>query len=77
LIVIIIMEILLVASLYDKRWLLFGWPSRLGLFDIQKAVSTSTLFFILSYLLLQFTFFGVANRDTSMFTNLFITQNKI
>jgi len=71
------MEILLVASLYDKRWLLFGWPSRLGLFDIQKAVSTSTLFFILSYLLLQFTFFGVANRDTSMFTNLFITQNKI
>ena len=47
------MECLLFASLYDSRWLAFGWPKDLRYFDIHQDIHTSNLFYAVAYLQTQ------------------------
>ena len=44
------MDLLLYASLYDYRWLAFGWPKALGYFDVHMDLVTSNLFYAVAYL---------------------------
>ena len=47
------MDVMLLASLYDYRWLAFGWPKNLGYFDIHADITTSNLFYAVAYLQTQ------------------------
>ena len=60
------MECIILLSLYDHRWLLFGWPKKLGIFDIHNDIKFSNLFYGIAYIQIQFLavcLFGYQSSD--------------
>ena len=47
------MEASILLAMYDNRWLLFGLPERLGLFDAHKDIKISNLCYFMAYIQVQ------------------------
>ena len=44
------MECVILLSLYDHRWLFFGWLKKLEIFDIHNDVKFSNLLYGIAYI---------------------------
>ena len=67
------MDLMLFASLYDHRWLAFGWPKLMGYFDVHNDVLTSNLFYAAAYLetqMLTLTLMYSSTEDKLEFTGI-------
>ena len=58
------MEFLFFASLYDYRWLAFGWPKIFGYFDIHADIHTSNLFYAIAYIETQMLALALMHSTT-------------
>ena len=55
---------MMLASLYDNRWLCFGWLKDLGYFDVHQDMLVSNLFYSISYIETQMLTISLMHYST-------------